>query len=398
MCQNNFGIEVHEMLMPGFTRWLTTGPCIGRILQKWEVLKVYFTYQSANISASQITSSSTTETSAEGILLYLQDSLMYLWMKFLNFIVRKLEGTNEILQAVDPIVTATKDQMTNVALDILSLYMIPAYIEQVTTLDDVDPANVGNMLPLVEMDIGEDAAETYDLPELSEEDRMDFRLVARSFLIKICVELKTRLATDRSYEQARLFLNTDNALDDQFFTSHPTLDHVFETFPSLVSLSANRTQINLEWQHLHEVELPDVIREEKIVDRFWGRLEEFELENGPAFPMLCELANNVGKIPNSNASAERVWSKSGLVKPKRRNRLQFSMWRAVMLSSQLITDLVRTYLVTKIIYYAPKKRFRKTKLKFSLTRRVRYGITSLLTISDSFPIIEAVTKPWRKFG
>lgn len=137
-------------------------------------------------------------------------------------------------------------------------------------------------------------------------------------------------------------MNPSNALNREFFLQNPTLDHVFATFPSLVQ-GDDIPIINAQWRLLHEVELDEEIVEEEIVDTFWAKISEIVIDTEsdiPAFSKLCRLTENLSLIQNSNASAERVWSKSGLIKIKRRNRLSFKNWRAAMLSSQLITDMV----------------------------------------------------------
>lgn len=337
--QKCFGQDPLTTPLPGFTQWLTLGPCIARLLQKWEILLVYFQDQT-NASAPHAIG----ERSARGILRNLEYPLMLMWLKFLNYVIRKIEAANEILQAVDTIIDETNDVMTNLTRDLMSLYIKPQHLQSMTDINDIDPNDGRNMLPLNHIDLGEDALKMLrNTHDLSLEEKQDFIIVCRTFLARLCTELQKRLDTDRRYENVRTFMNTSNALNAEFFLKTPTLDLVFATFPTLVRNEEEMMAINAEWRLLHEVNIPQDIAELEIVDEFWAKVAEITLEeepDRPIFPKLCELVANLGLIQNSNASAERVWSKSGLVKPKRRNRLSFQNWRNVMLASQLVTDMV----------------------------------------------------------
>lgn len=283
------------------------------------------------------------------IIDFFNNPLAHTYLKFLNFVLKKMQAANEILQAVDPIIPEEHDVMTNLTLDILSCYMKPQYWQGQPNLKSIDVTNLRNTLPLNVMDIGQDAKESLrglhgpNNVAINAVEQQQFLLVCRSFYVELCSQLKVRLNSNRKYERARTFLNNTNALSEDFFLQYPTLDHVFAVFPILIHGSEDMDRINAQWRLLHEYEIPEEIAEDTIVDRFWERIAELIDDSNPEtalFGRLCALADNISLVANSNASPERVWSKSGHVKPKKRNRLEFKNWRNIMLSSQIITDLV----------------------------------------------------------
>lgn len=176
MAQRSFGQDPLTTPLPGFTRWLTVGPCITRLLMKWDVLLVYFQDQAQ--SASQ--GSEIAENSPRGILNNLKDPCMHLWLTFLSFVLKIVEGANEILQAIDPIIDQTKDVMTNLTLKLLSFYMRPQHLQNVTDLNSVDPNNALNTLPLNHIVIGDNTSKLLNSPPepgapvMSVADKRDF--------------------------------------------------------------------------------------------------------------------------------------------------------------------------------------------------------------------------------
>lgn len=158
-----------------------------------------------------------------------------------------------------------------------------------------------------------------------------------NFLRVLTQDLKERLGdVDKD---GRNFLRPENALNKKFHCTHPNLDKVFNDFPFKKLDEETRTLINQEWALLLEYELGDEITNEDNVEIFWTKLSSCFGDDGQRlFEHLKDFAISLMLISNSNASAERLWSKMNLSKTKLRNKLKFETIRSILLASSYIVD------------------------------------------------------------
>lgn len=326
------------------------GSVTSRILQKWQILLTYYESEVGTPIGGQSSPPEEDTMDAKNILDNLKDPLTHLYLTFVEFILKKLEGCNEIMQAVDPIIPEARDKLTSLAFDLSSLYMTSQYLRNATHLSDIDFENPDHMVHWSNVNVGDATKELLRNLELPSEVRQDFMIVCRIFISTCCVQLQNRINYNNDWAYAKAFLNPKNALSPDFHLQYPTLDHAFATFRSLVE-STKEALINEQWRLLLTFDIPEEIRREDIVDRFWGKIEELRYTGSNdqessqlVFKDLISFVDELEKIPNSNASCERGWSKSNRVKPKIRNRLRFGNWRNTLLASQYIVDQVRGYL------------------------------------------------------
>lgn len=322
------GVKPINVLKPCTTRWLSIGNCITRLLQRWTALQTFFSNE-IGLEKNE----------SEKIFNRMQDPILLYYLQFLNFILTKFNINSSELQAITPKFTKSSDQMSEFYKDLLSIYMDQNYVAR-TKIDLTNPLSEQHNVPINKMQIGEVANNLMKDESIPNQAKIDFLKTCKAFVRTCCNEVKHRVfETDNDSMIDRSMFHPENALSERFHQDHPNLEGVLEKFSAFIA-DEDKKLIGEEWRSIMSYEIPRRMMQGKDIDEFWIELMDYTEENTdrPLFKNLSKFALLTLLIPNSNASAERLWSKLNFEKTKLRNRLHFSTLRSILFAAQMIRD------------------------------------------------------------
>ncbi|XP_053946230.1 uncharacterized protein LOC128855364 [Anastrepha ludens] len=277
-------VEVHKLLHPSQTRWLSLATVVDRILEQWPALLLYFTDQWLTIKLKM----------AQSIYECLNDPFNKLFFFFLQWVLPKFTGVNKYFQSAKVVITDLHEVMIDLYKTLLYSFMKRNYVNS-RPLSEVDPEDKVHYLPMAEMYLGVQVLLGQQSRQVQE--RLDllthFREKCQAFLICACVQIKKRVCEQENYQD----------VDDQ-------------------------------WRRLCSYPLGQEIKA-LDTDVFWATLLSIQNEGGVyLFQNLSRCVLSILSLPHSNADSERVFSKVNLIKTKLRNRLIVPTVRGTLLASQ----------------------------------------------------------------
>ncbi|KAE8745949.1 hypothetical protein FOCC_FOCC007310 [Frankliniella occidentalis] len=290
--------EPHKILRPAQTRWLSLQSVVNRILEQWEPLKGYFTFQATekNLVAAD------------------------------NIVIDRA------------LITVVYKKMCTSYKDLLLTFMDKTYVER-TPLDLVNPADNGHHIPLQNIYLGVKVmrgfSELRARPDIAEMERQ-FRLRCKAFLVKSCCEMRARFDFSGHSPFARMACLNPKEVLSSSSTRLPSLLPLIETVPRICDPNdLDRVQVlDDQWRLLDKREFVEGM-EDWEADEFWTAVRDHEdLDGKQSFKELGSFALEVLSLPHSNAACERCFSKINLVKTKIRNRLQTETLNGLLLASQ----------------------------------------------------------------
>lgn len=129
-------LNIHRLLHPSQTRWLSLHPVVRRILEQWSALRLFFVDMVANEKIA----------SGDRILRNLMDNQTKLFFLFLDWILPKFNFLNASFQTEKTVVTKVHIRMCETMREILASFLKSEYIAS-TNLNSVVPHSAANQLP-----------------------------------------------------------------------------------------------------------------------------------------------------------------------------------------------------------------------------------------------------------
>lgn len=174
-------------------RWLSLHACINRIIEQWDPLKLYFHGQFMEDKSI----------SAEFLHQSLESNISKLYFYALNYILPIPNKMNVIFQGDYSTVQRVYKDSTDMLVLLLSCYMKLSYVRS-TNILDIDPTSTVNFSPLNQIYLGVHVTQLIDSIAQDVRQRREitpFLQRMQSFLIQLCVELKSRLPLNKLFEQ-----------------------------------------------------------------------------------------------------------------------------------------------------------------------------------------------------
>lgn len=267
----------------------------------------------------------------------MQSPYILYYLQFLNFILSKFNSNCCEVQSITPEITQSADQMSHFYKNLLSMYMDSAYVNN-TSVDIINPLSESRNVPLNKMEIGEVTKNVLGDKSLTNNERILILQKCKAYVRKACDELKRRLfECDNDSTINRSMFYPENTLSRNYHKHHQNLDAALDMFSTFIS-AEERQLINEEWNKVYMYQFQKELLGEKNAEAFWAMISDYEEDNQPLFQNLANFAILTFLIPNSNASAERLWSKLNFEKTKLRNKLHFSTVRSILLAAELVKD------------------------------------------------------------
>lgn len=125
-------LDLHRILHPSQTRWLSVYAAVERVLEQWDALKLYFMDMMANESSKH----------AEEICLWLHDPFIKMYFHFLKWTLPKFTHMNEYFQSDRVVVTRLHDKFKEIYIELLLCFLKRDYVMK--TINSGRPTEVDN--------------------------------------------------------------------------------------------------------------------------------------------------------------------------------------------------------------------------------------------------------------
>lgn len=155
--QHFLNIEVHKILRPSETRWLSLNAVVRRILEQWDALNYYFKAQMFTARLREV----------EQIVQALNYPLIKLFYLFLDWVLSKFTKLNELFQSTSVVLISLWDKVSIGYLELLELYLCKSYVDR-TNLENLDPCNEENRLHLNHIYLGVKVMDMLNKPEIND--------------------------------------------------------------------------------------------------------------------------------------------------------------------------------------------------------------------------------------
>lgn len=314
--QKFLDLDIHKLLHPSQTRWLSLVAVIQRILEQWDALRLYFDEQWVSHRLRN----------SETIHISLNDPAIKGYFMFLEWVLPKITTMNTFFQSDKTIITKVYEKMKMAYKELLLTYCRHDYVNN-SDIADINPNPPDDSLLLVPLDsiyLGVSLSNHLAKPEIVASGMVrDFKLNCRKFLIKLCCEIRQRFNFRDPVFSQIIALDPENALSCRYRNTVPTLVNLMRNMPRCLG-QLSMQDIDDQWRRLPNCteSLPSNILNTKKPDEFWHQLLVYEDEcQFLNFRCIAEFALSAISIPHSNAECERIFSKINCTKSRSRNRL-----------------------------------------------------------------------------
>lgn len=317
-------VDVHKLLHPSQTRWLSLSSVVERILEQWPALLLYFNDQWLALKLK----------AAQSIHEALNDPSIKLFFLFLQWVLPKFTQAYSYFQSAKVMITDLHEAMVDLYKTLLFSFMKRNYVNS-RSLSDVNPEDNAHYLPIAEMYLGaqvlqqEQSAQIQDGSDLL----VYFREKCQLFLICVCREIRKRYDFSNSFFENLKILKPKVALSEIEREKTPSLIPLLLMLPRVCDPELYQA-VDDEWRRLGYYPLDDEMKD-MDTDAFWAKLLSLKNDGDVyLFKNVAQCALNILSLPHSNADSERVFSQVNLTKTKLRNRLIVPTIRGTLLTTQ----------------------------------------------------------------
>lgn len=318
--QHFFQVEIHKILSPALTRWLSIKECVDRVLEQYEPLKAYLT--ESVFEDPSVTTDNMLET--------MRNPFTKVYLEFMSYTLGLMTEFNLLFQSEKPLLFKVKPE-TETLLKTLCSNFINISIVKNKDIHKLNHENPSNFVPLENIYLGVLATDSFqDLKKKTNIERHDldsFLKTILSFYIELVKNIK-----DRFRFEDPIFKITE-IIDPKTAQSFETksLKHILDRFPILkdhVDIQAldnewrRHALLNFEALELNNCNEPE---------QYWSKI--FKLKNDAnncLFPNLKRVLSLLFVLPFSNASVERIFSDFFNIKTDKRNLLNTSTIKAIL--------------------------------------------------------------------
>lgn len=323
--QDIMNLKPLKMLHPSATRWLSLEAVVNRMLERYEVLKVYFSFQDASVDGKQA------EKMRE-IHEKLCNPLTMLYLNLLGYVIPKINKLNRMFQSENPKVYQLYSETERLVRTILDNFMRPEYMVNLKNVGDVvlEPKHYCELENMYMGVIVQNLLEE-GVGKIPAEDIHAFKLAAMSLYISLVNQIKKRLSLDDEVLKNINLLDPKNVKRRIHLTGYNLFRH-FMHLPSIENLQKMddefREILNLQWEK--DVDFEDGAR-------FWGRVLSMQrIDNSMAYPNLRTLIPVLLSLPHSSACVERIFSSYNINKTKARNKLITSSMQGILSAKEYV--------------------------------------------------------------
>lgn len=324
--QTFLNLDVHKILHPSQTRWLSLYSVVERLLEQWDALHLYFNEKW--LSEKML--------SAEAIFHQLNDPFTKLYMFFLEWILPKFTVLNQYFQTDHIVLNTLHEKMEISYKDLLMIYMNREYVLR-TPVSELDPMCMHQFLKHSDIYLGIKIMNHILLDTVKRRQDLltNFYSNCIEFLKVSCVQIKKRYDFSDPILPLLNILTPCVALSTKKRTEYIILNSIVcltQKCPRIVNNELLQA-IDDQWRLLSLVKFSENIINEKEPDKFWILIQK--VQSGQ-FKELATFALSVMSLPHSNACCERIFSKVNRIKTKSRNKLITETISATIMTNESI--------------------------------------------------------------
>lgn len=318
--QEFFKTEIHKILSPATTRWLSVKQCVDRILEQYEPLKAYFT-QTAFDDPSY-----TLQTMMET----LNNRFTKIYLEFMSYILEILCDFNLIFQKEKPLLHKLKPEVEKLLKDVCLNFMDVGHVRTVPILK-VENNNPRHFLNNEQIYLGVLATESLNelkrMPDVEAKDIEAFFKSILAFYVELVSVIKNKF--DFKDEVYNVIAVVEPKTAQEFKIK--SLENVVRRFPILEKYT-NAQALDNEWKaHALLNHKEEGLDASKHACDYWKQVFKMRTATGQlAFKNLCTVFKLLFVLPFSNASVERVFSNLKNIKTYHRNCLKTETVVALM--------------------------------------------------------------------
>lgn len=325
--QRFYQTQIHQILLPATTRWLSLKACVDRTLEQYPALEAYFRLEIVE-DPSRIT---------ESIIFSLRNQFTKFYLEFMAYVLDLLNDFNITFQSESPLLHKLKPAVEGLIRTIASNFIDLHHVKNTPPLE-IEHKNPRLYLPLENLYLGVsvDSSLKEVQNDVRKEDLERFKLDCLAFYVEVIEQIKQRfIFTDPIYDIIQIVEpKIIKSFDPQMITS------ILNRFPFLAPTYLNKSALINEWREyclLDLASVDDSISIQMNAADFWTKVFKLkDIAGTEKFKNLKILIGFLLILPFSNASVERVFSKLKLIKTEHRNRLNTETIAALMAISSSI--------------------------------------------------------------
>lgn len=327
--QEFFGTEVHKILLPSQTRWLSLEQCCSRVLEQYDPLTEYsrlLCFEDPSITNDQIFSTIT-------------NKFTKIYLEFMAYILHMLNAFNKMFQSESPLLYKLKPSVIDLLKNICCNFMEPSYVKTINLLHSDNYRNPRHLVSNDKLYLGIAAHESIqDLkkdPNFDHKTLNDFYSSCLKFYLRLVKEIKQRFTFEDE------LFNIVAILDPKYAQAYEqkSLGNVLNRF-SFLNNFVHKQILDNEWRSHALLDHSSLgLNSTLPAEHYWTKV--FELKNAGGteiYPNLKVVMNFLLILPFSNASVERLFSDLNNVKTDLRNKLKTDTVAAILATKDSIKN------------------------------------------------------------
>lgn len=311
--QEEFDETPYRVLKLSQTRWLSLEMVVNRVLQRVDLLKLYF---------QRKTEEDHRDLKAREILNGLQMPSFSTYLEVLKNVLAVINVCNLKYQRESPCMIDLYGDITN-----LMKYFADRYMNLNATNNTINPQDHAKYKNVLDVDLGEVGENT--ARTLSNDALLEVKQTWQKFYIAVVEQLQKRFNTLQDLAKKCSVLTPQNIHNRTI-----TISDISALVDEMGCFNAHEKRgIVFDWQQL--IELQNLPAVNMKTEDFWENI--FDKNNENILINLHSLVDIILLIPTSSANVERVFSSMNLIKTRIRNSLKTANLSKLMHAKLYVT-------------------------------------------------------------
>lgn len=307
----NVGEEPLKILKLSGTRWLSIAPCVKRILDQFDVLKLHFGLMADEERCE----------AARLLLGQYSNHFTKLYMVFLLPYLDDLNRVNKLFQLESGSPVKLLTELMTLYCSILEATMHRSKFPTWRATMEYNTADVNNQLPINAMYFGKEFTVMLAGLGVDAASALDVKTRCREYLVALLTELRARLPENVDTLESLSALSPSVILSDQKLPLHKL------SFLPLYTGDFGR--LERQYNRLSSAHWERF--DDQHTEEFWIAVSQHTDASGASdFYDLGLFALSLLSLPFSNAAVERVFSHMNNIKTKTRNRMKQPLLEALL--------------------------------------------------------------------